>query len=524
MLSYLTAAVVVYVTYKYLQYRKNLAKVGGMPGYQQLIMPGSLLFMTRLIPEKIFGIPIFKYRFDLNWRYQHKDLFAPFKQDVLSFISPDEAMVMVADAAWTRKITANRTKFPKPVEYYSVLDIFGSNVVTVEGDLWRKHRKVASPSFSENNNRLVHEITMKHTLSMFEAWHKESGSSEKAAVRVDHDMIKLALYIISGAGFGIDLTWEKNDIVPKGHQLAFARALEIVTSNTHLRVALPKFVFKNLKHPRLQEVDLGFEEFDSYIKEVVQGAKNRLLDPSSSSGDATTYLMQADLLTALVEASMVKDEHGKWTLNDSELNGNIFIFLMAGHETTAHTLIYALSLLALHPEYQEKLHKEVTDAIGQNLPSYDDFQKLHYTLCVFNEALRLFPPVVYIPKKFGEDTIVNDFMVKKGTQINLHVPALHRNPKYWGDDADSFRPDRFDTRENPNAYEKDAFIPFSEGMRSCLGKRFAQVEAVCVLAMISQKYQISLADENDRRKILESRSVLTLTPVNPVRLEMIRRK
>ena len=168
--------------------------------------------------------------------------------------------------------------------------------------------------------------------------------------------------------------------------------------------------------------------------------------------------------------------------------------------------------------------KEITAAVGQNVPTYGDFSKLHYALCVFNEALRLFPPVVNIPKKFGEDVEVNGYMIQAGTIINLHVPALHRNPKYWGPDPDAFRPDRFDTRENSNAYEKDAFIPFSEGVRSCLGKRFAQVEGVCALAVIAQKYEIRLARESDRDKILESSDVLTLTPLHPVELKMIRRQ
>lgn len=77
---------------------------------------------------------------------------------------------MVADAMLTKKITGNRTRFPKPLEYYGVLELFGSNVVTVEGDLWRLHRKVAAPSFSDNNNRLVNEQAVKHTLEMFRGY------------------------------------------------------------------------------------------------------------------------------------------------------------------------------------------------------------------------------------------------------------------------------------------------------------------------------------------------------------------
>lgn len=178
---------------------------------------------------------------------------------------------------------------------------------------------------------------------------------------------------------------------------------------------------------------------------------------------------QADLIHALVEAASMADtsdsgvgEPAAPALTDRELYGNIFIFLFAGHETTAHTLIYALTLLALHPKEQDKLFDEVIAAIGTtSTPAYEDFGELAYALCVFNETLRLFPPVVAIPKKFTEDTMIDEkYTVEKDVYITLHVAALHRNPKYWGDDANEFRPSRFDTRKNADAYNRDAFIPF----------------------------------------------------------------
>lgn len=108
-------------------------------------------------------------------------------------------------------------RFPKPTEYYGVLEFFGPNVVTVNGELWKHHRKITSPSFSEQNNLLVHEQTLKHLECMFQVWHK--SDSNEAIVNVNEFMIQLTLYIIAGAGFGyyvnilyIDSTYHVNPI------------------------------------------------------------------------------------------------------------------------------------------------------------------------------------------------------------------------------------------------------------------------------------------------------------------------
>lgn len=105
-----------------------------------------------------------------------------------------------------------------------------------------------------------------------------------------------------------------------------------------------------------------------------------------------------------------------------------------------------------------------------------------------------------------------------------HLLLINSNIcRYWGDDAETFRPARFDTREG-KTYPRDAFLPFSDGMRGCIGKRFAQVEAVCILATLLQRYEISLADESDRDKVLEALPYLTTTPVHPVNLKFTRRR
>jgi cytochrome P450 len=149
-------------------------------------------------------------------------------------------------------------------------------------------------------------------------------------------------------------------------------------------------------------------------------------------------------------------------------------------------MLYALVLLALHPEVQTKLHLEVRDIVGDTSRTYNDFPILIYPLCILFETLQLFPPLTAIPKCNPHDEyLMKKYYVPRNTAVDLDTFHVHRNPKYWGEDADKFNPSRFDGRnmvlhcnlpdsdggfyEKMRMPQKGAFIPFSDGTRACLG-------------------------------------------------------
>lgn len=152
-------------------------------------------------------------------------------------------------------------------------------------------------------------------------------------------------------------------------------------------------------------------------------------------------------------------------------------------------------MLAINPSIQETLRSEIHSTIGNRLPTYEDFPNLIYPLCVMLETLRLFPPVRSIPKCTlnGPQPLMGKYIIPENTTLYLDTVHLHRNSKYWGNatDLDEFNPSRFDgrniteekivqkdtgdtapgalTNEKIKMPVKGAFIPFSEGSRSCLG-------------------------------------------------------
>jgi cytochrome P450 len=209
-----------------------------------------------------------------------------------------------------------------------------------------------------------------------------------------------------------------------------------------------------------------------------------------------------DLFSGLLEA--VQDEPGgEGALSDEELIGNMFIFLFGGHETTTYTLCFSLALLALYPDEQERLYQHINGVMSggsslNGIPAYEDMSRFTRVLAVLYETLRLFPTVTYIPKVAAQDTTLTvrnvdggetTFPVPSGTEINIHVPGLHYNPRYWKE-PHKFIPDRF-----LGDWPKDAFIPFGQGARACLGKRFFEIEGIAVLTMLVSRYKIEVKEE-----------------------------
>jgi cytochrome P450 len=307
-------------------------------------------------------------------------------------------------------------------------------------------------------------------------------------------MMKFALHVITGAGFGTPFTWEAStDDVPPNHQISFREAISSTLAHILTILITPKLLLRTLPFRGMRDSNLAYDEFGRYMRDLVE--REKALGEKSDG---------QNLLAALAKFSGDSDDVKGKVMTDDEIIGNIFVFLMAGHETTyfrrrtvrmltwrAHTLLYAFLMLAIHPEIQDILAREIDATIGNRTPTYDDFPELVYPLCVMFETLRLFPPVVCIPKATlnGPQMVLGKYLIPKDCTIFFDVVGLHRSERYWGADAAEYNPSRFDGRgvEGQSVHEngedtfsaginekiripfRSAFLPFSEGSRSCLG-------------------------------------------------------
>ena len=198
-------------------------------------------------------------------------------------------------------------------------------------------------------------------------------------------------------------------------------------------------------------------------------------------------------------------------LDDINIRYQINTFLIAGHETTSGMLSCAIYALMKHPEVLKKAYDEVDRVLGGDLdakPTYQQVTQLTYITQVLKEALRLWPPApAYGVAPIKDEVIGGKYKLKKGTFVLVHVLALHRDPSVWGPNPDVFNPDNF-SREAEAARPINAWKPFGNGQRACIGRGFAMHEAALAIGMILQRFK--LIDNHNYQMVLKE--TLTIKP------------
>ncbi|XP_017274472.1 thromboxane-A synthase [Kryptolebias marmoratus] len=210
----------------------------------------------------------------------------------------------------------------------------------------------------------------------------------------------------------------------------------------------------------------------------------------------------------------------KKTITEDEIVGQAFVFILAGYETSRSTLSFTCYLLALHPECQGKVQKEVDDLFTRHdSPDYANIQELKYLDMVVCESLRLYPPGFRFAREVEHDCVVNGHFLPKGA--NLEVPAgfLHHDPEYWPE-PEKFIPERFTPEEKANRHPF-VYMPFGAGPRNCVGMRLAQLEIRMALAHFFHRFSVTTCSET--KVPLELKSFGTLGPKNGVTVKITRR-
>jgi len=218
-----------------------------------------------------------------------------------------------------------------------------------------------------------------------------------------------------------------------------------------------------------------------------------------------------DLLDLLLEG---EDPETKRKMEMAELRDNLLTFIVAGHETTALTLSWALYLCAFDPEVQEKLRTEARSVLQGRVATADDCAALPYTEQVIKEALRLYPPAAFISRTIQADDMLCGRDIKRKDTVMLPIYALHRHHDLW-DRPDQFDPERFADGHKPERY---SYLPFGDGPRICIGAQFAMIEAKIILATLIARYRFERIADRDPKPVM----VLTLRPEGGVPLKVTR--
>jgi cytochrome P450 len=365
----------------------------------------------------------------------------------------------------------------------------GRGLLTSEGETWRRHRRIMAPAFDRRSIEGYAPIITAVTHDLLEKWDALADSSE---IDVGAAMMHTTLHIISRAMFSANSD-EIVDVVERG----VGRYQTAVRPSLLDLLGFPAWFANLFSHRR--GTAAVFNEFDKAVDELIS---SRAHGPSGQP---------KDLLGRLVAA---RDAETGGGMTAKEVRDEVVTIFMAGHETTAQALTWTWYLLSLHPSVAARLDEELRTVLNGRTPEYGDIANLRYTRMVIEESMRLYPPA----HTMAREPIATDYVLGQripARAIVLISPwLLHRKASLWRD-PHRFDPDRF-TTEPP----RFSYIPFGAGQRICIGAAFAMTEAILMLAMIAQRYRLSLKAGHP----IEPQGLITLRPRYGMPMTLKRRR
>ncbi|MGD2040470.1 MAG: cytochrome P450 [Anaerolineae bacterium] len=355
-------------------------------------------------------------------------------------------------------LVKNKDNYVKGPSHDSLRIPLGTGILTAEGDLWRRQRRLMSPTYTPRAVQRFADIMLDATDRMLARW-REIPAGKPVAINLE--MMRLAMSVISRSIFTVDIG---QDFVEAGQ--ALTQILDFASQRSVALLTLPLSV----PTPGNQRLNRALATIDQFLYGII--ADRRRKPP----GD--------DLLSLLMEA---RDEETGEAMSEKQLRDEVLITFFAGHETTAQLLTWAWYLFSEHPVVEERFHTELEEKLGGRSPGVDDVEGLSYTRMVMDETLRLYSPVAIMARDAVADDTIDGYEVPAGTIITVGPYMTHRHPEFWERPVE-FYPDHF-AQDQVEARPRYAYYPFGAGPRVCLGKHFALLEGALVLAEVGQRYR-----------------------------------
>ncbi|KRE27852.1 cytochrome P450 [Mycobacterium sp. Soil538] len=372
-------------------------------------------------------------------------------------------IVAVMSPAGMRDVLGrNDASTDRCIIHEEVRGMAGDSLFVLPNDQWRPRKRALQPVFTKASVRNFGGHMAKAAEAFVDRW--PSGGE----VDLDVECRRVAMQSLGRSVLGIDLN-ERGDTI--------ARCMHVASSYTADRALRPVRAPRWLPTRSRRRARAAVDAMRTITDEMVAACR---ADPDRD----------APLVQALIAAS---DPQTGRPLTDAEISNDLLIFMLAGHDTTATALTYALWILGHHPQVQERVAAEAA-AIGDRELTPEDVSRLDYTVQVLHEAVRLCPPAAGVARVVTRDIEVTGYRVEAGSLVALGLYALHHDPELWPDPM-AFDPDRF-SPENVKARDRWQFLPFLGGGRPCIGEHFARLETTLALATVIRAMTIESLDDD----------------------------
>jgi cytochrome P450 len=362
-------------------------------------------------------------------------------------------------------------------------NFLGEGLLTSEGDFHRRQRQLTKPAFHQGRYE-GYAATMT-SLASEATRHWRAGDP----LDVLESMRQITLPIASQTLFGTSVETEHARIID-AFRTGLSRFKSFKPADTRLSDRLSPLHRRRLRDARVT--------LETLVSQII--AERRRAEDD-----------RGDLLSLLLSRNGEEDEQLK---SDRQIRDEAVTLFIGGFENVATALTWTWYLLAQNPEAEERLHAELDAVLGGRLPTAADFPRLSYTRMVFEEAMRVYPPVPRLVRTAVRDYRVGDYTVPAGSLVVVSQYLMHRDARYFPD-PERFDPERWtpEARRERPAY---SYFPFGGGSRRCIGDGFAYMEGVLVLATLASRWKFSLNSSErvgmSATHFLHPKGTLTMTP------------
>ncbi|WP_068820322.1 cytochrome P450 [Phormidesmis priestleyi] len=359
--------------------------------------------------------------------------------------------------------------------WQAVRSLVGEGLLTSEGAFWARQRRLIQPMFHQQRIAAYGETMVLYAERMVQTW-------QEGEVRdVHQDMMQLTLNIVTKTLLNVDMTGVAAQTI--------AQTLEVAMEWFFSRRKQAFLPLTGLPTPINRRYKQALQTMDQAIYALIQQRRQSDADP----GDLLSLLLQA------------QDEDGS-RMSDRQLRDELTTLILAGHETTANALSWTWMLLAQHTAVESKLVSELQAVLGGRSPTLADLPQLRYTEHIIKEALRLYPPLFSLARAPMQDCELAGYHIPAKYILIFSPWVMHRSARYFTNPL-QFQPERWE-HDLEKQLPKGVYFPFGEGPRVCIGRSFALMEAVLLLATIAQKYQLRLLPD----QLLTPLPSMTLRP------------
>ncbi|MEV7416156.1 cytochrome P450 [Streptomyces sp. NPDC089919] len=363
--------------------------------------------------------------------------------------------------AVARVLKDNSSNYTRGVLYEQFRTVMGDGLLTTDGDAWKAHRRAVQPVFLRKAVASIEPIIVRATTEMLDDWEVRARRGEP--VDLVTETLRLTLVTLSRSLFGYDIrpaTPVLKDVVNN--------VIEVMFKHGSVGEMAPSW----LPTRRNRTIARDRRIFTRLVTDIREN--------HARTGEGP--------LMELIEAATDPVTGQRWT--DEEIRDEMLTIYLAGHETTAVALLWTLVSLAQHPAVGERMDEELERVLAGAVPTAADVERLPWTQQVVDESLRLYPPIWIYPRDAVADDELAGFHIPAGSSVLLSPFVSHRNPRHW-ENPEAFDPARFDP-ERSKGRHRMAYFPFGAGARMCVGNFMALLELRMIVAMIHQRFKLSL--------------------------------